>query len=161
MSPVRAVLSMSLVASTSWWLALVASPPPPPLLPLPPLPPVVWELWLALAVAVLLAPLPAEALLLPVTVPPLASDEIHTTVVTFCDASTSPLPLPAATVFPLPAATPTEDVPPAALMSPVEAWLSTSFVAATSWVLALVASPPPPPPPLPLSPARVAEAWSP
>src|SRR3954468_20769366 len=120
MSPVRAWLSTLLVASTSWWLRLGASAPPP-FLPLPPLPPVVWEVWLALAVAVLVAPLPAEALLLPDTVPPLASDEIHTTVVTFCEALTSPLPLPAPTVLPLPATTPTEDVPPAALMSPVEA----------------------------------------
>src|SRR5689334_1869215 len=127
MSPVRAWLSMLLVASTSWWFALSASPPLPPL-PLPPLPPVVWELWVALAVAVLLEPLPAAALLLPVTVPPFASDEIHTTVVTFCEALTSPLPLPAATVLPFPASTPTDEVPPPALMSPVDAWLSTLFV---------------------------------
>src|SRR5919205_420637 len=105
MSPLCALLSTSLVASTSWLFQLSASPPElwfqwwcPELLP--PLPPVVSESCRPVAVAVLSAPLPAEALLLPETVPPLASDEIHTTVVTFCEASTSPLLLPAATVLP-------------------------------------------------------------
>src|ERR1700712_4233366 len=97
MFPVVAVLSFVLLESTSWWVLLSASPPwffhqSPPLLspslfllwwsssPFWPLPPVVVEFWAPFAVAVLEAPLPAAALLLSETLPPLASDEIVTLV---------------------------------------------------------------------------------
>jgi hypothetical protein len=134
------------LAVVLWLLVLVAFPP------FVPLPPAVLELRVPVAVALLLAPFPADALLLPETVPPLASEETQTTVVTVCLASTVPLSLLASTALPLPATTPTLDVPPLASMGPVVAVLATSFFAVVFWLLSLEALPPPLPPDVPVPP---------